>query len=90
MDGWEGILPSRKSQRVDPVPTADHILAAAQVSLCRADLRMNENTFQPLSLEPELDIMTEPRRDPWQRSRALVLTLKAWALIWRMDFGRTV
>jgi len=30
MDGWKGILPSRKPQRVDPVPATDQILAAAQ------------------------------------------------------------
>ena len=56
----------------------------------KAGLRIDENTFQPIPLKPDLDIMTEPRRDPWRRGHALVLTLKGWALIWRMDFGRTV
>jgi hypothetical protein len=52
----------------------------------KADLRMNENTLQPLPLKPDLDIMTEPRRDPWRHGHALALTLTGWALIWRMDF----
>jgi hypothetical protein len=56
------------------------------VSLCRADLRMNENTFQSLPLKPDLDIITELRRASWQRGCALALTLKGWALIWPMDF----
>jgi hypothetical protein len=29
------------------------------ISLCRADLRISENTFQPLPLKPDLDIMTD-------------------------------
>jgi hypothetical protein len=56
------------------------------VSLCRAAPRISENTFQPLPLKPDLDIMTEPRRDPWRRGHAPALTLTGWALIWRMDF----
>jgi hypothetical protein len=52
----------------------------------KAGLRMNENTFEPILLKPDLDLITEPRRAAWQRGHALVLTLKAWALIWRMDF----
>jgi len=52
----------------------------------KADLRMNENTLQPLPLKPDLDIITELRRASWRRGCALVLTLKGWALIWRMDF----
>jgi hypothetical protein len=42
----------------------------------KADLRMNENTFQPLPLKSDLDIMTEPRRDPWRRGRAPLLPLE--------------
>jgi hypothetical protein len=52
----------------------------------KADLRMNENTLQPLPLKPDLDIITELRRASWQRGCALALTLKGWALIWPMDF----
>ena len=52
----------------------------------KADLRISENTFQPLPLKPDLDIITEPCRASWRRGRALVLTLTGWALIWRMDF----
>jgi hypothetical protein len=46
MDGWAGVMPSRKPQRVDPVSVTDHIVAAAQGFTSQgrpADLR---NTFR--------------------------------------------
>ena len=42
----------------------------------KADLRIHENTFKPIPSNPNLNIMTEPHRDPWQRGHAFALTME--------------
>jgi hypothetical protein len=60
------------------------------VSLCQGRPVYEREYIPPIPLKPGLDIITEPRRDSWRRGRALVLTLKGWAPIWRMYSGWTV
>jgi hypothetical protein len=59
MDGWEGIMPSCKPQRVDPVPTADYILAAAQRHTLLGGPAYQREYIPTSSSWPELDIITE-------------------------------
>ena len=41
--------------------------------MAKAGLRMTENTFQPIPLKPDFDIITEPRRGSWARGHTLHL-----------------